>query len=199
MQSQLGSDLVMISISIDPVNDTPERLKAWRDKFQPADGWNLLTGDKHTVDNLLKDLEVFTALKEDHAPIILMGREGEGNWVRTNGLAAPDDLAKQLNKYLETSENKTRSNGSAGKSGNGAASYFTNVPLVNQFGEEMALYDDLMRDKVVIINPFFAECTGTCPVMNGRMETVQAHLGDRLGKRRLHLVHHRRSQKRHSR
>jgi len=177
MKQELNNDLVMISISIDPVNDTPERLKIWSEKFEPEKGWNLLTGNKHTINKLLKELEVFTALIDDHAPIILMGKEGEGGWIRTNGLTAPEDLAKQLKKYINPTENSPTPTDNKG-----AASYFTNVTLVNQYGEEMALFDDLMRGKVVIINPFFSECTGTCPVMNSKMEALQAQLGDQLGK-----------------
>ncbi|MBL4708644.1 MAG: SCO family protein, partial [Flavobacteriales bacterium] len=78
---------------------------------------------------------------------------------------------------VELEENKVQFN-----KDKGAESYFTNVKLKNQNGEEMELYNDLLKDKIVIINPFFAECTGTCPVMNRTMEKIQQHLGDRLGK-----------------
>src|SRR5262245_50280524 len=47
-----------------------------------------------------------------------------------------------------------------------AHKYFTDVVLVNQNGEQMRLYSDLLKDKVVIINSFFATCQGTClPMM----------------------------------
>ncbi|MBL4708471.1 MAG: SCO family protein, partial [Flavobacteriales bacterium] len=102
MGDHVDKDLVMISVSIDPATDTPERLKSWSEKFKPGPGWNLLTGDKQTVDKLLKQLNIFTPLIEDHAPIILMGKEGEDNWIRTNGLGKPDQLAANLNKYFES-------------------------------------------------------------------------------------------------
>jgi cytochrome oxidase Cu insertion factor (SCO1/SenC/PrrC family) len=38
-----------------------------------------------------------------------------------------------------------------------------------------------MQGKVVIINPFFTQCTGVCPVMNTNLQKIQNHLGDKLG------------------
>src|SRR5262249_32214082 len=44
--------------------------------------------------------------------------------------------------------------------------YFTDVVLVNQNGEKMRFYSDLLQGKVVIINSFFATCQGVCLPMN---------------------------------
>lgn len=63
-----------------------------------------------------------------------------------------------------------------------AKKYFTDVVLVNQNGQEMRLYSDLIRSKTVIIIPFFTSCTGACPVMNQNLAKMQDWLGDRLGK-----------------
>jgi len=63
-----------------------------------------------------------------------------------------------------------------------AQKYFTDVVLVNQNGEKMRLYTDLLKDKVVVINFFFATCQGTCLPMNRNMQKVQDIFGDRLGK-----------------
>jgi protein SCO1/2 len=63
-----------------------------------------------------------------------------------------------------------------------AHKYFTDVILVNQFGEPLRLYSDLLKGKIVIINSFFATCTGVCPVMNRKMAQIQEALGDRVGR-----------------
>lgn len=63
-----------------------------------------------------------------------------------------------------------------------AHKYFTDVVLINQNGEKMRLYTDLLQGKVVIINSFFATCQGSCLPMNRNLEKVQQALGDRLGK-----------------
>ena len=63
-----------------------------------------------------------------------------------------------------------------------AHKYFTDVVLLNQNGERMRLYSDLLRGKVVIIDSFFATCQGSCLPMNRNLEKVQEALGDRMGK-----------------
>jgi protein SCO1/2 len=63
-----------------------------------------------------------------------------------------------------------------------AQKYFTDVELVNQNGEKMRLYSDLLKDKVVVINFFFATCQGTCLPMNRNVQKVQDVFGDHLGR-----------------
>jgi protein SCO1/2 len=63
-----------------------------------------------------------------------------------------------------------------------AQRYFTDVELVNQNGEKMRLYSDLLKDKVVVINFFFATCQGSCLPMNRNVQKVQDVFGDHLGK-----------------
>ena len=54
--------------------------------------------------------------------------------------------------------------------------------LIDQDGEEQRFYSDLIAGKTVVINPFFAACTGSCPVMHRALAAVQNALGDRLGR-----------------
>jgi protein SCO1/2 len=63
-----------------------------------------------------------------------------------------------------------------------AHKYFTDVVLVNQNGEKMRFYSDLLQGKVVIINSFFGTCQGSCLPMNRNLEKVQEALGERVGK-----------------
>ena len=65
---------------------------------------------------------------------------------------------------------------------NAAAKYFTDIELVNQNGEKMRFYSDLLQGKTVIIDSFFATCQGSCLPMTRNLEKVQDALGDRLGK-----------------
>jgi len=64
----------------------------------------------------------------------------------------------------------------------GAKNYFTDVLLVNQNGEKMRFYSDLLQGKVVVINSFFATCTGSCLPLNRNLEKLQKALGDHMGK-----------------
>lgn len=64
----------------------------------------------------------------------------------------------------------------------GARKYFTDVELINQDGQPMRLYSDLLDGKTVVINTFFTTCTGACPATSRTLKKVQDWLGDRLGK-----------------
>jgi len=99
VQKDLGNkdDVRFISISVDPVTDTPERLKAWGHKFHAGEGWTFVTGDKPRVDELLNALGASTARREDHSPTILIGNDAHGTWTRTYGLANTSKLVQLIN------------------------------------------------------------------------------------------------------
>jgi protein SCO1/2 len=63
-----------------------------------------------------------------------------------------------------------------------AQKYFSDIQLVNQDGEKMRLYSDLLQGKTVIINSFFATCQGSCLPLARNLQKIQEALGDRLGK-----------------
>jgi cytochrome oxidase Cu insertion factor (SCO1/SenC/PrrC family) len=89
-------DVALISVSIDPAVDTPARMKAWGRNFKAGDHWTLVTGAKPQIDRLLKGLGVFTADKSEHSPITILGNDRTGQWKRTNGLASPQKMVRQL-------------------------------------------------------------------------------------------------------
>jgi len=63
-----------------------------------------------------------------------------------------------------------------------AAKYFSDVELIDQDGQKLHFYSDVLKNKVVIINAFFSTCTSVCPPMNRNLEKIQDALGDRLGR-----------------
>lgn len=69
----------------------------------------------------------------------------------------------------------------------GAQKYFGDIPLVNQDGQEMHFYSDLIKDKIVVIDVMFTSCTGACPIMSTTFAKIQDRLGDRIGKD-VHLI-----------
>ncbi|MBI2882445.1 MAG: SCO family protein, partial [Candidatus Methylomirabilis oxyfera] len=62
------------------------------------------------------------------------------------------------------------------------AGYFPNVPLVTQDGKTVMFYDDLMKDKKVLVNFIFALCDQACPLDTAKMAEVQKMLGSRVGR-----------------
>lgn len=95
LQSLLGArDVHLISVSVDPTVDTPERLKAWAQKLGGQPGWTLVTGERSEITRLLKSLGVYTANINDHSPLVLLGNDKQGVWTRAYGLAPPVKLAE---------------------------------------------------------------------------------------------------------
>lgn len=93
-----GRDVHLISVSIDPATDTPERMRAWGAKFGAGPGWTLVTGSKTDLTRLLKDLEVFSPDTNAHSPTVLIGDDSHGRWTRANGLTPPAKLAEILDE-----------------------------------------------------------------------------------------------------
>ncbi len=60
--------------------------------------------------------------------------------------------------------------------------YFPNLPLITQDGKTVMLWDDLIKDKIVMFNFFYASCQDICPLMTARLTRVAEALGDRLGR-----------------
>jgi protein SCO1/2 len=60
--------------------------------------------------------------------------------------------------------------------------YLPNVALRTQDNRPVRFYDDLIKDKIVTINFFFAKCEEICPVVIANLARVQKLLGDRVGR-----------------
>jgi protein SCO1/2 len=59
---------------------------------------------------------------------------------------------------------------------------FPNVTLTTHNGRKVRFYDDLIKDKIVIINFMYVKCDGKCPGTTANLVQVQKLLGDRVGK-----------------
>ena len=59
---------------------------------------------------------------------------------------------------------------------------FPNVPVADHEGNIHRFYDDLVKDKIVLVNFMFTRCNGTCPGTTANLKKVQAEFGDRMGR-----------------
>ena len=60
--------------------------------------------------------------------------------------------------------------------------YFPNVVLTTHDGKKVRFYDDLIKDKIVLINCMYAKCDGVCPGITANLVRVQRALGARVGR-----------------
>jgi protein SCO1/2 len=68
-----------------------------------------------------------------------------------------------------------------------ARNYFSNLEVIDQDGQTLRFYDDLLKDKVVVINFIFTNCQGACPLMTQNLTMVRDMLGVTLGQE-IHFV-----------
>jgi cytochrome oxidase Cu insertion factor (SCO1/SenC/PrrC family) len=120
-----GRDVHLISISVDPTIDVPERLRDYAAQFKAGPGWTFVTGSRSDIDSLLKAFGVAVADKNDHTPMILVGNDAANYWTRAFGLAPASTLIKIVNEAAARSSDK-------GASANGSAtSQVLTTPLIS--------------------------------------------------------------------
>jgi cytochrome oxidase Cu insertion factor (SCO1/SenC/PrrC family) len=183
---KLGAEYGLISISVDPITDTPERLKEFGRRYKAGPGWTLVTGQKPEIERVLKAFGVYTPDKQNHPSTVVVFDGVTGKARRSNGLASAAQLAELVRKAAADRAQPGLAPGGDVR-GDAARKYFTDTELVDQTGRKVRFYSDLMHDKVVVINTFFSSCTGSCVRLAGALKAFQDRYPDRLGKD-LHLI-----------
>ena len=90
----------MISITIDPEQDTPERLKEYAGRFKAESGWLFLTG---SIDNIIATQKAFDAYRGDkmnHVPLTFLRSTQDGSWVRLEGFASANEVVAEYRQHL---------------------------------------------------------------------------------------------------
>jgi protein SCO1/2 len=62
------------------------------------------------------------------------------------------------------------------------ARYFPNFELTTHESKKVHFYDDLIKDKIVVINFMYARCEGICVPITQNLKRVQNLLGKRVGR-----------------
>jgi protein SCO1/2 len=60
--------------------------------------------------------------------------------------------------------------------------YVPNVPVITQDGKTLNFYDDLIKDKIVVLSFIYTSCKDICPLASSRLAEAQEKLGDRVGR-----------------
>jgi protein SCO1/2 len=119
LQERAANKVTMISITVDPIHDTPGVLKEYASKFHVQPGWQFLTGQKSDVDQIRRGLGVYDPddKKIEHMNVITIGKESTGQWLAIEGLATPEDIVQTVLSLTERSAQRTADQaGSAHKS-----------------------------------------------------------------------------------
>ena len=103
VQRKLGEEaknVHMVSITIDPEQDTPERLKEYAGRFKAGSGWQFLTG---SIENIISTQEAFDAYRGDkmnHLPLTFIRSTADGPWLRLEGFTSAAEVVTEYRQQL---------------------------------------------------------------------------------------------------
>jgi len=102
VQRELGSEaknVRMISVSIDPEQDTPGQLKKYATRFKAKPGWVFMTGD---LADIIATQEAFDAYKGDkmnHEPLTFLRHAPNAPWTRLEGFASASEVIAEYHQH----------------------------------------------------------------------------------------------------
>ena len=96
-----SAKLRMISISIDPENDTPAELKSYSKRFGATERWQFLTGRVEDVTLVQRAFDSYRGDKMNHEPLTLLRAAPGKPWVRIDGFASAEALASEYRKVVK--------------------------------------------------------------------------------------------------
>jgi protein SCO1/2 len=102
-QQQLGperSSVHMVSISIDPEQDTPPRLRAYAKKFGAGPQWQHYTGTLQASQAAQRAFGAYRGDKMSHTPLTLIRAAPGQPWTRIDGFVTPDQLLQHFHQLL---------------------------------------------------------------------------------------------------
>ena len=103
VQRELGDEtknMRMISITIDPEQDTPEQLKEYAGRFKADSDWQFLTG---SIENIIATQKAFDAYRGDkmnHIPLTFIRSTPDGSWVRLEGFTSAAEVVTEYRQHL---------------------------------------------------------------------------------------------------
>ncbi len=93
----------LVSITIDPENDSPKVLKEYLKRYRAKPGWDFLTGSRADIDAVMRGFNAYIPDKMSHYPLNLVRSPKDGSWVRLFGLLSSREF---MEEYLRVEENK---------------------------------------------------------------------------------------------
>ncbi|SMF60898.1 protein SCO1/2 [Xaviernesmea oryzae] len=103
LEAHLGSEtpskVRLVSVTIDPETDTPDVLRETSADFGASDDWFWLTGDRETINRLLRSAAIKTGDPELHDPVFLVGDPRSGRFYRSQSMPTADELMKIIRSF----------------------------------------------------------------------------------------------------
>lgn len=98
LQGKLGAasqSVRLISITIDPENDSPKVMKEYLKRYRARPGWEFLTGSRADIDAVMKGFNAYIPDKMSHYPLNLIRSPKDGSWIRLFGLLSSREFLEE--------------------------------------------------------------------------------------------------------
>lgn len=101
LQRKLGdhsASVQLVSITIDPENDSPAVMKDYLKKYQAKPGWDFLTGSRGDIERVMTAFDAYFRDKMDHKPLTFIRQPTDNSWIRLYGLLSGKDFLQEYEK-----------------------------------------------------------------------------------------------------
>ena len=88
----------LVSISIDPENDTPKAMRDYLKRYRAKPGWDFLTGRREDIDKVMVAFNAYIPNKMSHYPLTLIRDSKTGKWIRIFGLMSSSEFVAECRK-----------------------------------------------------------------------------------------------------
>ena len=105
LENKLGREVHLLSLSIDPVKDSPAILKGYAERFDARPGWQFLTGRPRDIDAIRRALGAYDRNpvvdrdKTQHTGMLVYGNQARGRWARISALADPQQIFSSVTRW----------------------------------------------------------------------------------------------------
>jgi protein SCO1/2 len=106
LQDKLGADrnrVHLVSITIDPEEDTPARLAEYARELHAGPEWQHYTGTVQAIIATARAFNVDRGDKMSHTPVILVRPTPGNTWIRFDGFVTADELLREVRREVPAS------------------------------------------------------------------------------------------------
>lgn len=90
----------LVSISTDPLQDTPAVLRGYAKKFGAGKEWQFYTGTVESSIAVQRAFDVYRGDKMNHTQVTLLRAAPGKPWLRIDGFASADELSRELREMV---------------------------------------------------------------------------------------------------
>ena len=88
----------LVSISIDPENDTPKVMRDYLKRYRAKPGWDFFTGKREDIDKVMNAFNAYIPNKMSHYPLTFIRDPKTGKWIRIFGLMSSSEFLEECKK-----------------------------------------------------------------------------------------------------